>query len=121
MIKTPLLLLAACIGVITLALGGCAQVIAESRVRSALQGAGLSERNATCMAGRMVDRLTIEQLRRLEGLKPQQGEPARPATLGDYVERVRRVGDPEVVTVTASSAALCATGLAWLDAGAAPS
>ncbi|KHL26794.1 hypothetical protein PK98_06215 [Croceibacterium mercuriale] len=94
-----------------LALGGCAQVIAEPRVRSALQDAGLSERNASCMAGRMVDRLTIAQLKKLEALGPGEGEAGRPATLGDYVERVRRVGDPEVIGVTASSAALCATGL----------
>jgi hypothetical protein len=100
-----------------LALGGCAQVIAESRVRSALQDAGLSDRNAECMAGRMVDRLTIAQLRRLEALRPQAGEAERPASLGQFVERVRRVGDPEVIAVTASSAGLCATGLAWLDAG----
>ena len=33
-------------------------------------------------------------------------------TLRDYLARVRRVGDAEVVTVTTSSAALCATGLA---------
>ena len=100
-----------------LALAGCAQIIAEPRVRSALRDAGLSDRNAECMAGRMVDRLTIAQLRRLEALRPQAGEAARPTSLGDYVERVRRVGDPEVIGVTASSAALCATGLAWLDAG----
>jgi len=98
-------------------LGGCAQVIAESRVRSALQDAGLSEHNAACMADRMVDRLTVDQLRRLEALGPQDGEAKRPASLGEFVQRVRRVGDPEVIAVTASSAGLCATGLAWLDAG----
>jgi len=109
MIRRPELLVLA--SATMLVLGGCAQVIAEPRVRSALQDAGLSERNASCMAGRMVDRLTIDQLKKLEALGPQQGEPDRPATLGDYVERVRRVGDPEVIGVTASSAALCATGL----------
>ncbi|WP_347303703.1 hypothetical protein V5740_03525 [Croceibacterium sp. TMG7-5b_MA50] len=102
--------------VMLLAVGGCVQAIAESRVQTALRNAGLSERNAGCMAERMVDRLTIDQLRRLEALRPQPGEPDRPTTLAEYVERVRRVGDAEVVAVTASSAALCATGLAWLDA-----
>ena len=99
-----------------LALSGCAQVIAKPRVRSALQDAGLSERNASCMADRMVDRLTIDQLRRLEALGPRDGEAKRPASLGEFVQRVRRVGDAEVIGVTASSAALCATGLAWVDA-----
>lgn len=102
------LLLAAAAAV---ALAGCAQTIAESRVRSALSEAGLSDRNAECMAERMVDRLTIDQLKKLERLKARAGEPARPTNLAGYVERVRRVGDSEVVAVTSSSAALCAVGL----------
>lgn len=91
---------------------GCAQTIAESRVRTALSEAGLSDGNAACMAERMVDRLSIPQLRKLEAMKAQRGEAERPATLGEFVARVRRVGDAEVVAVTTSSAALCATGLA---------
>ena len=99
------LAVAAALAVSALALGGCVERIAESRVRSALLDAGLSERNADCMAHRMVDRLTIRQLRKLEAL---QGEKR---TLTDYVIAVRTVGDAEVVGVTASSAALCTTGL----------
>lgn len=94
-----------------LALSGCVQTIAESRVESALREAGLSARNSACMAERMVDRLSIDQLRKLEGLKARKGEPVRPTTLKGYVERVRRVGDAEVLAVTSSSAALCAVGL----------
>ena len=96
---------------IALATGGCVQKIAESRVRSALVEAGLSDRNADCMAGRMVDRLTIGQLRKLEALKARAGERERPVTISEYLERVRRVGDTEVIAVTASSAGLCAVGL----------
>lgn len=94
-----------------LALTGCVQKIAENRVESALLRAGLDQRTSTCMAERMVDRLTIGQLRKLEGLKARKGEPVRPTTLKGYVERVRRVGDAEVLAVTSSSAALCAVGL----------
>ena len=90
---------------------GCVETIAEGRVHSALVEAGLSERNATCMAERMVDRLTIPQLRKLEALKARPGERERPVTIAQYLERVRRVGDAEVVAVTASSAGLCAVGL----------
>ncbi len=90
---------------------GCIERIAESRVESALLDAGLSERNARCMAERMVDRLTIAQLRKLEGLKAREGERDKPVTLHEYVERVRRVGDAEAIAVTASSAGLCAVGL----------
>jgi hypothetical protein len=84
----------------------CVERIAESRVRSALLDAGVAEGTADCMAGRMVDRLTISQLRKLEALKGEK------RSVGDYLNAVRRVGDPEVVGVTASSAALCSTGLA---------
>ena len=94
-----------------LLLAGCVQTIAESRVRSAFSDAGLSERVSDCMAGRMVDRLTIEQLRKLERLKTRASE-RDPVTVRDYLGRVARVGDAEVVAVTSSSAALCATGLA---------
>jgi hypothetical protein len=88
------------------ATAGCVDRIAEHRVRSALVGAGLSERNADCMAHRMVDRLTIRQLRKLEALRGEK------RSIADYVIAVERVGDTEAVAVTASSAALCATGLA---------
>lgn len=94
-----------------LALSGCVQTIAENRVESALLRAGLDQRTSSCMAERMVDRLTIGQLRKLEGLKARKGEPVRPTTLKGYVDRVRRVGDAEVLAVTSSSAALCAVGL----------
>ncbi|WP_128892143.1 hypothetical protein [Erythrobacter sp. HKB08] len=93
-----------------LLLTGCIDKIAESRVKSALLDAGLSERNSACMAERMVDRLSISQLRKLENLAPREGEPKKPTSLSGYVERVRRVGDVEVLTVTSSSAALCAAG-----------
>jgi len=87
-----------------LAAAGCVEKVAESRVRTALVEAGLGEETSTCMARRMVDRLTIAQLRKLKAL---QG-PRR--TVPQYVDAVRRIGDREVLEVTASSAALCATG-----------
>jgi hypothetical protein len=85
---------------------GCVERIAESRVRSALVNGGVGERTAGCMAERMVDRLTIAQLRKLEAVRD------RPRSLAQYLDAVGRIGDPEVVGVTASSAALCAAGLA---------
>lgn len=96
---------------LSLALAGCVQTIAEGRVRSALSEAGLSARVSDCMAGRMVDRLTIAQLKKLEELKTRAGE-RDPVTVRQYLARVRRVGDAEVLGVTSSSAALCATGIA---------
>ena len=88
-----------------IATSGCISKLAYGRVRSALSEAGLSDANAACMADRMTDKLTILQLRKLQAL---QGEKR---SLADYVTAVRRVGDPEVLAVTATSAAVCATGI----------
>lgn len=68
--------------------------------------AGLSEANSACMATRMTDRLSLRQLQKLKQLKGEK------QSLWDYVAAVRRVGDAQAVSVTASSAALCATGIA---------
>lgn len=92
--------------VLLLALAACSpSKLAYGRVKSALLDAGLSERNAACMADRMTDKLTISQLKKLERLKGDK------RSLMDYVWAVRRVDDPDAIEVTASSAALCATRL----------
>ncbi len=80
--------------------------LAYGQVKSAMLDAGLSEPNADCMAERMTDRLSLIQLNKLRKLKGEK------RSLGEYVEAVRQVGDAEALSVTASSAALCATGLA---------
>lgn len=90
-------------------LAGCA--VPESRLRTGLTRAGLSPPLAACMAGRMVDRLSLPQLLRIADLPrlPRAGE-RQP--IGAVLHRLRALGDPEIVGVSASSAALCATGLA---------
>lgn len=92
---------------LALAAGGCApSKLAYGKVRSALVDAGLSDSNAACMAERMTDRLTIGQLKRLQALQgPKRG-------LTDYVATVKQLGDAELLGVTTSAAALCATGFA---------
>lgn len=87
-------------------LTGCVEKIAEHKVRAALVDAGLSLPVSDCMARRMVDQLTISQLRKLQAL---QGEKR---SVMDYVAAVRRVGDAEVFKVTAAAGAVCATGFA---------
>ncbi|MDP3906915.1 hypothetical protein [Novosphingobium sp.] len=89
------------------ALAACSpSKLAYGQVKSAMMDAGLSESNSACMAERMTDRLSLGQLQKLKQLKGEK------RGLMDYVAAVRRVGDTEAVEVTASSAALCATGLA---------
>lgn len=80
--------------------------LAYGQVKSAMLDAGLSEANSACMAERLTDRLSLVQLNKLKQLKGEK------RSLADYAVAVRRVGDAEAIKVTASSAALCASGLA---------
>ena len=89
-----------------LLLSGCATP--ESRLRAGLVNAGLPEPLARCMAEHMVDRLSLIQLRRLSDLPA-----AREArTTDDFLRHIRSLRDPRIWTVTSTSAALCASGLA---------
>ena len=88
----------------TVLLTGCVSRIAESRVRAALIANGLAPQYAECMAERMVDRLSIGQLRRLERLQGL-GQTRTPAA---FVAKVRSVNDSEALAVVTSSAAVCA-------------
>lgn len=90
----------------SLVLTACVEKIAENKVRAALVDAGLPPATSDCMARRMVDRLSIAQLRKLQAL---QGDKR---SVTDYVAAVGRVGDPEVFQVTAAAGAVCATGFA---------
>ena len=90
-----------------LALTACSS-LAKPSVRSALTEAGVRAPVADCMAQRMTDRLSISQLQTLRHLKGAPGEKASDLSALEIVERVNRVGDPEVVAVTASAGAACA-------------
>jgi hypothetical protein len=95
----PLLLLA-------LALAGCATP--EARLRTGLQNAGLSKAMSACMAERMVDRLSLVQLRRLSALGSLKDKQIADLTLDQFFRKIRALKDPEILTVSTSSAALCA-------------
>ena len=86
-------------------LAGC--TTPQGPVRDGLMSAGIDRRTATCMADRMVHRLSLLQLRRMAGL----GKASRSRALDQLLYRLRSLDDPEIVTVTASSAALCKLGL----------
>lgn len=75
----------------------------EQRLRAGLEHAGLSPRMASCMAERMVDRLSLMQLRRIGDL-PRASEAV---SMEEYLHRVRSLRDPEILSVSASSAAVC--------------
>ena len=89
-----------------LALAACATP--ETRVRTALMDAGLSTPIASCMADRMVDRLSLIQLNRLSGLKKLRGQDMRKLTVNEFLKRTRSLQDPEILGVVTSSGLICA-------------
>lgn len=89
-----------------LALAGCATP--ETRVRTALIDAGLSKPVASCMADRMVDRLSLIQLNRLSALKKLRGTNMHKITVDEFLKRTRSLQDPEILGVVTSSGLICA-------------
>ena len=89
-----------------LTLAGCATP--ETRLRNGLHNAGLSAPMSACMAERMVDRLSMLQLRRLSALGSLKDKRVTDLSLDQFFHKVRALKDPEILTVSTSSAALCA-------------
>ena len=94
------LVLSAC----AVALSACA--VPEAKLRTGLTNAGLPGPLAACMAERMVDRLSLAQLMRIADLPKAR----RAESVDRLLRRIRALGDPEIVAVATSSAALCAVG-----------
>ena len=89
-----------------LTLTGCATP--ETRIRTALVEAGLPKPIAGCMAGRMVDRLSLMQLNKLRGLNKLQNKDARKLSVEEFVKRTKALQDPEILGVVTSSGVICA-------------
>ncbi len=88
---------------------GCAQPF-EGRVANRLHAAGIPRGMSECMARRWVDRLSVFQLRKIQSLTDdisRDKHQGRLTVIG-FVERVRRVNDPEIFDVVSKSAAHCA-------------
>ena len=89
-----------------LALSACATP--ESRVRTALLDAGLSRPVSTCMAQRMVDRLSLAQLQKLSRLSALRDTKIGNLTVGEFLKKTRALGDPEILTVVTTAGLGCA-------------
>lgn len=96
----------ALVSLAALALSACATP--ETRIRTALMDAGLSQPMAVCMADRMVNRLSLVQLNRLGGLKKLRSQDMRKVTVDEFLRRTRALQDPEILSVATSSAVICA-------------
>ncbi len=77
--------------------GGVVEQVTEERVETALLNNGFPAPMAECMAGRLTDRLSIVQLKKLERLAPEEGENRIPLSTGEAMARLRRVDDREAV------------------------
>lgn len=89
-----------------LVLSACATP--ETRVRTALVDAGLPKPIATCMADRMVDRLSLIQLNKLSGLKKLRNKDMQKTSIDEFLKRTRSLQDPEILGVVTSSGLICA-------------
>lgn len=106
----PAIMLILIAGIVWLWTGG-GQRVTAGQIEAALVANGVPARQAGCMAGDMAERLSVVQLRKLQRLGPEPGEADMPASLSDFLVRVRRVDDPEAIRVTVRSAATCAFGI----------
>ena len=84
--------------------------VTEDRVEAALINAGAPPELAACMAPKMVERLSLVQLKKLEALKAGEGENIVPLSPRELMERIERVDDREALQVTGAAAAGCALG-----------
>ncbi|WP_159977978.1 MULTISPECIES: hypothetical protein [unclassified Novosphingobium] len=103
---TRLIKIIAALAVLAAALWYGTHWYAEQRLRTAFAEAGMSDEAAACMGRRLVQRLSLLQLRKLEAL---QGEHR---SVHGLVKAVRRMDDLRIAKVTGSSALLCTTGFA---------
>ena len=90
---------------------GCAASY-ENRIESRLADAGLSRPVASCMAGRMVERLSTSQLRRLASFAKGFDRDVRDMTLAEVSRRFSAIGDPEIVEVVTRAGLGCALAAA---------
>lgn len=94
-IALPLLVLSAC-------------ATPETRVRTALIDAGLPRPIATCMAQRMVDRLSLGQLQRLSHLSGLNERTIGQMSIREFIRKVDALGDPQILTVVTTAGLGCA-------------
>jgi hypothetical protein len=87
-------------------LAGCASP--ESRLRSGLYSAGLSHNTSTCMAQKMVDRLSLVQLRRLSSLGSLRDTRIADLSVAQFLHKIRALNDTGILDITTRAGLSCA-------------
>ncbi len=90
---------------------GVIEQVTEARVEQALLDNGVPVNLSECMAEKLVDRLSIGQLLKLERLAPEEGEESVPRSAGAALTRLRRVDDNEAVEQVVRIAGRCSIDL----------
>lgn len=80
----------------------------ETRLRNGLQSAGLSRETSTCMAERMIDKLSLTQLKRLSDLSKISDKKIGDMRVGEFWRQVRALRDPEILAITTRAGLSCA-------------
>lgn len=89
-----------------IALAGCATP--QARLERGLINAGLPKNQSACMADRMVDKLSLLQLRRLGSLGNFEDEKLGEMSVNRFMRNIRALKDPEILTITTRAALGCA-------------
>lgn len=80
----------------------------ENRIAGRLSDAGLSRPMASCMAERMVHRLSTPQLKRLANFGRNLDRDIDSMTIAEITRRFSAIGDPEIVEVVTRAGLGCA-------------
>jgi hypothetical protein len=104
MVKNPTLL-AIAIPVLII-VSGCASP--QTQLQRGLIDAGLPKNQSACMADRMVDKLSLIQLRRMSSLGNFKDETLRGMSSDRFMHNIRALKDPEILSVTTRAAIGCA-------------
>ncbi len=92
---------------LALILAACATLSPEMRVRTKLIEAGVKPKVAACMAERMVDRLSLAQLKRLQALGGLGKRAPGSMSIDEIVSRLRALKDPEIMSVVLRAGIAC--------------
>lgn len=90
---------------VALGLAACASP--SQRITTALIERGVGHRQAECMGERLGDRLSIEQLRRLQQLGKIQGKRPGHVSMSELADALNRDGDPKLVAEVVRAGISC--------------
>jgi hypothetical protein len=89
-------------------ISGCATVSPEAKVRERLIAAGVKPRLAECMAGKLVRKLSTDELKALGRLAKLPGRDPGHLSIDELGYRLQALNDPHVVDVVTRTGLGCA-------------